>query len=75
MNRLVQWFRRRASSLRTEASFKESGKTVRTVETVEFQERTILIGQLQAGASDVCPLCGRALGSNPDEPVRPQLRD
>lgn len=75
MIRLAEWFRRRASSRRTETSVQGSGHTVRTVETVEFQERTFLIGRQQIGDFATCPLCGSKLSSNADDAVRPQLHD
>jgi len=75
MNRLVQWLRQRAYSLRTDTLFHGSGLTVRTVETVECQERTLLIGSLRKGTLDACPLCGVELGPAEEDPIRPQLPD
>jgi oxalate decarboxylase/phosphoglucose isomerase-like protein (cupin superfamily) len=75
MHRLVHWFQERAGYVRTEWFFRRSGQTVRTVETVECQERTILVGRLQGGDSDTCPLCGSTLRTNPEDRMRPQLRE
>jgi hypothetical protein len=45
------------------------------VETVEFQERTFLIGQQQIGEFTTCPLCGSKLSCSADSGVRTQLHD
>jgi hypothetical protein len=59
--------------LRTEARTQGVRRTVRTIETVECQQKTILIGSLQGGAIDSCPLCGHRLGPAEEEPIRPRL--
>jgi hypothetical protein len=73
MIRLAQWLQRRANSLCNETVVFGSSQTVRTVETVESQERTIVIGLEQVGNLETCPLCGNKLGSTAEEPWRPQL--
>jgi hypothetical protein len=75
MIRLAQWLRRRANSLYTETVVVGSSQTVRTVETVECQERTILIGREHVGDFETCPLCGNKLGSTAEGPVRHQLHE
>jgi len=46
---------------------------VRTVETVECQERILLIEGPHAKAFEACPLCGAKLGSPADDPLHPHL--
>jgi hypothetical protein len=75
MIRLIQWFRQRASYLRTEAFTQGFSQTVRTVETVECHEHTLLIGMTPPGALDACPLCGSKLIPAKDEKTLPQLHE
>jgi len=75
MNRLVQWVRQGASSLRSDAFLQSSRQTVRTIETVECQEHTLLIGSVRAGPLDICPMCGRKLVQEVEGQTLPQLHD
>jgi hypothetical protein len=61
MVRLVHWLARQARSVQTRAFIAGSDLVVRTVETVEIQEATLLVGQRQVGSLDACPLCGSRL--------------
>jgi hypothetical protein len=66
IHRLAHWFRQRAAYLRAEP-FIEGSRTIRTVETIERQEHTVLIGRLPAGQFDSCPMCGRKLAPEPED--------
>jgi len=74
-NRLIQWVRRGTGILRRETFRQEVQRTVRTVETVECREHTVLIGNMQHGAMDACPLCGSKLIPAAKEKALPQLHD
>lgn len=70
---MVQWLQKLAGSLRKEAFVRRSGPTLRTEETIEIQDLTLLFRQFQEGVSDACPVCGSTLTPPANEPVRPQL--
>jgi hypothetical protein len=73
MNRIDQWLCRREGSQRSQTEEHGSRRTIRTVETVERQQKTFLIESLQSGALDACPLCGHKLGSPVDDSTHPRL--
>jgi hypothetical protein len=70
--RLVHWFRLRADSLRT-VTTQSFSQTVRTVETVECQERTLFAGNPFGNGSDVCPVCGAKLLHGENDRLRRRL--
>lgn len=74
IDRLVCWLTQRVRSLRAKAFIGESGLTVRTLETVEIEETTLLLGQAQVTALDACPLCGSRPVLSPVELARPPHR-
>jgi hypothetical protein len=53
--------------------FEKTDETVRTVEIIECQERTMLLLPLQGADADACPLCGSPLMAHREDPARPQL--
>jgi len=61
--------------MRSEIVEQGSRRTIRTVETIERQEKTFLVGNLQAGTFDACPLCGSKLPAATGDQTRPQLHD
>jgi hypothetical protein len=61
MVRLVHWLSKQIRSLEIKAFIAGSDLVVRTVETVEIQEATLLVGQGKGGDLDACPLCGSRL--------------
>jgi hypothetical protein len=73
MSRLVRWFRQRSGFRRAETVLRETGQTVTTVETIESEERTILIGLHQVSHADICPLCGSRLSATGKDRAQHQL--
>jgi hypothetical protein len=73
VNRIHRWFRSGKSYQRIEPVEQESRRTVRIVETVQREEKTFLIGTLDAGAFKTCPLCGQKLDISEDNSARPRL--
>ena len=72
-NRILRWFWRRERSQPGKLVEQEFWRSVRTVETVQSEERTFLIGTLKAGAFKNCPLCGQTLGPSGDDSAHPHL--
>jgi len=76
INRLAQWVRQRAGFLREETSLRGSSQTIRTVETIESEERTVLIAGHHVVDIDVCPLCGSRLNPQTSQnSTHPQLNE
>jgi DNA-directed RNA polymerase subunit RPC12/RpoP len=73
MSRLLLWFQQRCGFLRAGTMLRGSSETVTTVETIESEERTILIGLQQVSHADVCPLCGSRLSAKGKDRVQRQL--
>jgi len=66
-NRIHRWFGLRERNQRIEEVEQESRRIVRIVERVESEEKTFLIGSLNAGDFKTCPLCGQKLGPPQDD--------
>lgn len=75
LNRILQWFRQRANSLRNTSLAEGSRRTVRTVETIECEQHIFLVGSVQHSAHDACPLCGKKLIPDAGEDAPRQLGD
>jgi hypothetical protein len=73
LNRIHRWFQSRKRYQWIEAAEQEPRRGVRIVETVEREEKTFLIGTLNAGAFKTCPLCGQKLGPLADDSARSHL--
>jgi hypothetical protein len=74
VNRLYQWFSRRASLFHSEKSGEGSRPTIRTEVTVEWESTTFL-GTGSPGVFDVCPLCGHKLSPQQVEQERLHLQE
>lgn len=71
MNRLYQWFSRRASLSHSEKSGGGARRTIRTEVTVE-RESTTFLAAGSTGGLNACPLCGQTL--SPDQAEETRLR-
>jgi hypothetical protein len=73
LNRIHRWFWWGEQEQRIGIADQGSPRVIRTVETVQREEKTILIGTLNAGAFKTCPLCGQNLGPPEDDSAHPHL--
>lgn len=61
MKRLYQWFSERASFFLSDSTYNPTSRTIRTEMTVQREAMTLLVSE--AGACDICPLCGQKVAS------------
>jgi hypothetical protein len=73
LNRILRWFLQRANPLRKTSLAEGSRRTVRTVETIECEQHVYLVGSMQTGSQDACPLCGKKLIPDAGEHAPRQL--
>lgn len=69
MNRLYQWFSRRASVFHAEKSGEGPSRAIRTEVTVEWKSTTFLVARSPV-VFDACPLCGHKLSPHQVEQAR-----
>ena len=63
VKRLYQWLQNRARSFRVVARAGQGRRTVRTLVTVEEQQRTVLLSVATRDGVCVCPLCGKPVNA------------
>jgi hypothetical protein len=74
VNRLYQWFSRRASLSHFEKTGEGPRRTIRTEVTVEWESTTFL-GAGSPVVFDTCPLCGHKFSPHPLEQARLHLQE